>query len=490
MEKLHFREVFWDEWPAEEMRGVRVTMHAPRPREIVYTCDRPWEGCVSGYFQIFRDGAGYRLYYRGADDRRDADGHRLSGSTLGRFCCAESPDGIHFTRPEVGAVSFGGSRKNNILFEREMDNIFIFRDANPACPPEERYKGLCGEYRSGLMLYTSPDGIHFSETGRKVIEKGHFDSLNTCFWNPTSGRYELYYRSFHTAGGYPNPDGSVGPERNAEGIVRDILHAVSPDFLHWTECGLITYGDGAPDFQMYTNNVMLYPRAPHIYVGWPARYIERRMDAAVIPDLPDWEKRRGLIEEEGRGGTAMTDTLLMSSRDGRHFRREEEAFIRPGPERAGTWTYGCTYTAYGFAETRDPLSGDEEISLYATENYRMEPVGLRRYTLRQDGFWSWRSPWWEGRVLTKPCLLPGNEISLNLSTSAQGYVRLRICDEAGEPLPGFDSGFLFGDSLRRTVPFAGDLRSLLDRPVRLEFLLSDADLYSMTCRDRVPAHMR
>ncbi len=482
--RLPFREVFWDEHLMEEQSGIRVTMHTPRTEEIVFVCDKPWEGCTSGYFQMFRDGLLYRLYYRGASDQRDADGHRISGN-LGRFCYAESADGLRFTRPETGIVACGGSLKNNILFAREMDNIFIFLDGNPSCPPEERYKGLCGEYRKGLMLYTSPDGVHFSETGRAVIEKGHFDSLNTCFWNPLAGRYELYYRSFH-----PVRQADGGPERNAEGIVRDILHAVSEDFVHWTEEGPVSYGPDAPDFQMYTNNIMLYPRAPQIYIGWPARYIERRTDAESVLALPDRAMRMGLIEEEGRGGTAVTDTMLMCSRDGIHFRREEEAFLRPGPERSGVWTYGSTYMSYGFAETRNPLSGDEEISLYATENYRYRPTALRRYTIRQDGFWSWHSPWREGRVLTSPVILGADGLSLNFSTSAQGYVRLRICDEAGSPLEGYDSGCLFGDSLSRPVPFERDPAALAERPVRLEFRMSDADLYSMTCRDRIPKHLK
>ena len=483
-EKLHYREVFWDEWLAEETEGVRVTMHEPRREDPVFVCDRSWEGGMSGYFNLFRDGSVYRMYYRGAEDIRDADGHTRS-SRLGRFCYAESTDGIRFTRPELGLVSWQGSRKNNILFEREMDNIFIFPDTNPACPPEERYKGLCGEYRRGLMLYTSADGIHFSETGRTVIEKGHFDSLNTCFWNAEAGRYELYYRSFHPV---KSPDG--GPERNAEGIVREILHAYSEDFVHWTEEGPIRYGEDAPDFQMYTNNIMPYPRAPQILIGWPTRYIERKMDASSIPCLPDWELRRGMIEETGRGGTAVTDSMLMSSRNGLDFRRDEEAFLRPGPERSGVWIYGDCYLAYGLAETRNEVSGDEEISLYSTEGYRSMASVLRRFTLRQDGFRSWRAAWRGGRVLTRPVLLPGDELALNFSTSAQGYVRLRICDEAGVPLPGFDSGCLFGDSLRRPVPFEGDPAALADRPVRIEFLLSDADLYSMTCRDRIPKYLK
>ena len=481
-ERLPFREVFWDDYWMAESRGVEVRMHEPRAEGLAFVCDAKWEGCTSGYFQVFRDGPVYRLYYRGASDLRDSDGHRISGG-LGRFCFAESRDGLSFTRPELRLVSVAGAGHTNALFDREMDNLFIFRDDNPACPPEEKYKGLCGEYMQGLMFYASPDGVHFSDAGRKVIEKGHFDSLNTCFWNGEKGRYELYYRSFHSA----DPS---GPERNAEGIVRDILHAVSPDFVNWTELGPIDYGPGAPDFQMYTNNIMPYPRAPHMYVGWPARYMERNMDGASVPCLPDWPLRRGMIEEEGRSGTAMTDSMLMLSRDGQTFQREEEAFLRPGPERSGNWTYGSTYMAYGLAQTRNPLTGNGEISLYATENYRVSPTGLRRYTLRQDGFWSWHCPWREGRVLTRPMRLSGDELSLNFSTSAQGHARVRVCGEDGTPIPGYDSGYLFGDSLERAVPFERDLAALLHRPVRLEFIMSDADLYSMTCRDRLPAHMR
>ena len=481
--RLPFREVLWDDHLMDTAQGVSVHMHTPRREGAVFRCGESWEGNTSGYFQIFRDGPGYRLYYRGADDSRDGDGRKIGG-TPGRFCAAESPDGVHFSRPSLGVVSWRGTGSNNILFDREMDNIFIFRDLNPDCPEEERYKGLCGEFRQALMLYTSPDGARFSETGHRVMEGGNFDSLNTCFWNPVFKRYDLYYRVTRP------PRRKDGPERNAEGHVRDIYHAVSPDFVHWTEKGPIDFGPDAPDFQMYTNNIMPYPRAPHIYIGWPARYTERRMDKESIPCLPDWPVRRGLIEEEGRSGTAMTDTMLMISRDGQAFSRRDEAFLRPGPERPGRWTYGDMYMAYGMAEALNPVTGDEEISLYATENYRVAPTELIRYTLRQDGFFSWRAPWREGRVLTRPLILPGDQMSLNFSTSAQGYVRIRVLDGAGEPIPNLDSGYLFGDALRRDVPFRGALSQAAGRPVRLEFVMSDADVYSVTFRDACPPHLR
>ena len=75
MEKLHYREVFWDDFLMDENSGAKVTTHHPRAEDVVFVCDRPWEGCTSGYFQIYRDGSIYRVIYRGSDNPRDTDGH-------------------------------------------------------------------------------------------------------------------------------------------------------------------------------------------------------------------------------------------------------------------------------------------------------------------------------------------------------------------------------------------------------------------------------
>jgi len=485
VEKLHRREVFWDEYLMDQWDGVQVKMHEPRREEIVFACDESWEGNVSGYFQIFRDGDIYRMYYRGAHIDLDTDG-RCRSSVLGQFCYAESRDGIHFTRPDLGIVNWKGSMHNNILFAREMDNIFIFRDDNPACPKEERYKGLCGEYMKGLMLYTSTDGVHFSEAGRNVIEKGHFDSLNTCFWNPETKKYELYYRRFHDAGDTPLDQLT----RNVEGIVRDVYWCESEDFVHWTEGHPLDYGADSPDYQMYTNNVMVYPRAKYMHIGFPTRYMERRMDVSSILSLPNWRLRKGLIEDEDRSGTAMTDTMIMTSRDGLHFRRTGEAYIRPGMEFSDNWVYGDCYMAYGMTETREPVSGNTEWSMYTTENYRIGPVRWRRYSSRLDGFFSWHGDWKPGHVLTKPVTFEGDSMNINFSTSAQGHVRIRLCDENGEVMEGYDSGYLFGDALRREVEFEKKLGELAGKTVRMRIEICDADLYSMEIAHRLPPHLQ
>ena len=91
------------------------------------------------------------------------------------------------------------------------------------------------------------------------------------------------------------------------------------NFWSWSDPVALEYGD-APDYQMYTNNVQAYYRAPHIFMGFPTRYYER-IWSPCYEQLPDIEWRREASARMVREGTALTDALFMSSRDGLHYRR-------------------------------------------------------------------------------------------------------------------------------------------------------------------------
>ena len=116
----------------------------------------------------------------------------------------------------------------------------------------------------------------------------------------------------------------------------------------------------------------------------------------------------------------------------------------------------------------------EEMSIYVND---------RRYTLRTDGFVSVAATG-RGEVLTKPLTFGGAELVLNFATSAAGLVRVEVRGRSGKPLPGFglrDCDAMVGDHTGRAVTWRGstDLSALAGRPVRLRFVLDDADLYSM-----------
>lgn len=238
--------------------------------------------------------------------------------------------------------------------------------------------------------------------------------------------------------------------------------------------------------QLYTNQIEPYYRAPYLLIGLPTRYIDRGWSPSMraLPELAYRELRSSVSAREG---TAVTEGMIMASLDGENFRRWTETFIRPGIEREGTWNYGQQYVAWGMIETKSDLEGaPNELSLYATEDYQSQrPIGvrLRRYTLRLDGFVSVHASMDGGSLITKPVLFRGNTLSLNFSSSAAGSIQVEIQDTNGKPLPGFgldDCAPIFGDTLDRTVTWKKDtdLRSLENKPVRLRFVLKDADLYS------------
>ena len=187
-----------------------------------------------------------------------------------------------------------------------------------------------------------------------------------------------------------------------------------------------------------------------------------------------------------RYGTALTEGLLMASRNGVHFERWNEAFLKPGPQRPETWQYGQHYVAWHAVETKSSLPGaPNELSLYASEGaWTGDSNAIRRYTLRLDGFVSVTAGWKGGELVTKPLTFTGDRLGLNFSTSAAGDIRVEIQSAAGKPLPGFslnDCSEVFGDAIDRTVEWKGtsDVSSLSGKTVRLRFVLKDAELYAL-----------
>ena len=463
------RELFVDEFLIAKRAGAELKLHSPMAREIVMTCDAPWEGSGCGYEDVFRDGDRIRMYYISAD-LTNADGSSLSKRPV--FACyAESQDGIHWVKPELGLFEFNGSKRNNIIWAgSNLDNFTPFKDSKPDCPKEEIYKAV-GSGKGGLLAFKSADGLHWSPlTDKPIIAKGYFDTQNNAFWDSQRKHYWCYIRDFH--------DG-----------VRDIRVATSPDFVTWTEPQRLKFEHDAPDVPLYTNQVLPYYRAPHLLLGFPTRYMERKFSPAAMRSLPDPKHRQARMKFSRRYGTAITDGLFMSSRDGRLFARWDEAFIRPGPERRDNWVYGDGYQSLGLLETpaTDPTA-PHELSFYVGEDHWKGPKRVRRYTSRIDGFVSLHAKSATGEVVTKPFIFGGNELTLNFATSAAGTVRVEIQGENGQPLPGFtlaDCDELFGDSLDRTVTWKdkSDLSQYAGKPVRLRFVLSDADIYSMQFRE-------
>ena len=445
------RELLVDDCLIERLTGgCELRLHAPVPREVVFTSDRPWEGNLMFHVTVFRDSDIFRMYYRGwdyAEPQQRASAHKV-------ICYAESRDGLNWERPELGIVEFQGSSTNNIILDcrtgvASNGAFAVFRDDNPRCDPKTRYKALAlhKEYGSGLYAFGSADGLHWSLLEeRPLITDGAFDSHNLAFWDAHAGNYRAYWRYFD------------------EGV-RAIRTATSPDFIHWSDGQDLRYG-AAQREHLYTNAVQRYPRAPHFLVGFPKRLVPERRSHTDF-HLP-----------------GVSDGIFMSSRDGVHFHRWSEAFIRPGAQ-TDRWVNRNNFTAWGLIETPSSLEGaPSELSLYSTEGYYRGPATrLRRYTLRQDGFVSAYAPFSGGELITRPLTFTGRRLEINFSSSAAGSLRIEMQDTDGRPIDGFalaDCPEIFGDEIRRVVRFkrGHDVGRLAGTPVRLRLVMKDADVYA------------
>ena len=147
-------ELMIDDYLIERISGeARLQLHEPIRRDIAIAHDEPWEGNSSGYHTVFRDGDVYRMYYRGGLQvlKGEPPAHKNFG------CYAESKDGIHWTKPKLGLFEFQGSKANNIVWQGVGTHNFTpFKDANPDCPAEAKYKAAANLSDEAGILYATP----------------------------------------------------------------------------------------------------------------------------------------------------------------------------------------------------------------------------------------------------------------------------------------------------------------------------------------------
>ena len=438
------RELFIDDYLIGQMTGMELKLQKPVMRDVALAHDEPWEGNVSCYHTVFQDGDVYRMYYRGAhyDEQQKKQTHDQL------VCYAQSSDGINWEKPELGIVEFEGSKKNNIIWTGIGSHNFApFRDLNPAAKADEKYKAI-GSGPGGLLYtFKSADAIHWTQMSEKpVITEGKFDSQNLAFYDVERKRYVEFHRHFRKG-------------------IRDIMTCTSDDFANWTDPVWLEYPNVPPE-HLYTNQIISYFRAPNIFLGFPKRFVPSRNPA-------------------GHPARGVSDGVFMTSRDGRTFKRWTEAIIRPGLQ-IERWVNRNNMTAWGMVTTKSQLPGTpDEISIYSTEGYyRGNDCRIRRFTYRMDGFVSLNAPGAGGEMVTKPIIFTGERLAINYSTSAAGDISVEIQDASGKPIKGYtlkDAQRIIGDQIEQIVTWKGgsDLSKLAGKPIRLRFVMKDADLYSL-----------
>lgn len=458
------RELFVDRFLIDTLQGVELRLHEPQSGGVALRLDKPWEGIVSGYITVIKDADRYHMYYRGRPSTTHAD---ASAEAAEVACYAQSPDGIHWTRPNLGLFEVAGTRENNVILTEPKNvthNLSPFVDTRPGVPAAERFKAVGGTGSAGLFGYVSPDGVHWKPIRPEpLITQGAFDSQNVVFWSELEGAYLCYFRTWKEIG--------------ASGY-RWIARSTSKDFLNWTPPVDMTFGDAPPE-HLYINQTQAYFRAPHLYVATPARFNPGRRaltDAQVKQlDLDNPRNYGGLKEDS-------SDAVFMTSRGGNAYDRTFlESFVRPGAE-LQNWVARSNYPALGIVPT-----GPREMSLYIGRHYGQPTIHIERLTLRTDGFASVHAPYQGGEMITKPFTFAGKELEINFASSAAGGLKVEIQGADGKAVAGrslADCPEIIGDQIDRIVTWkaGADLSALAGKAVRLRLWMKDADLYAIRFR--------
>ena len=418
------RELFIDRFLIDRLENATLKLHEPR---LAPAMSEPADDLEYG--TVIKDGDLFRLY------TRDARGSKFDGDTteVTRYC--ESRDGIHWTKPKLGLVEIDGSKDNNVILHEApyCHNFSPFLDQRPDVPSEERFKALGGTVKSGLVAFISADGVHWKKLRPEPVvtytKEYAFDSQNVSFWSEAEGCYVCYFRHF------------------LDQKLRSVCRTTSADFVTWSEP--IQLKPNFPGEHIYTTLTHPYFRAPHIYIATPTRFHPERGES--------------------------TDILFMTTRGSNPYDRTfREAFIRPGldPDR---WGNRSNYAALNIVPT-----GPTEMSIFTTP--------FRRFTLRTDGFASVHVGADVGELVTQPLRFTGKQLVINYSTSAGGSLRVEVLDGSGQPIPDFtltDSRNLVGDTIEQQVQWkkGSDVSSLAGQPVRLRFVMQEADLFAIQFRE-------
>ncbi|MCP5530363.1 MAG: hypothetical protein H7A44_07960 [Opitutaceae bacterium] len=464
------RELFVDHQLIDRMDGVSLRLHVPVSAGVAFGIDRPWEGPANFGHVVIQDQGRYLLYYRGMNLE--------PGDDTGLVCLAVSDDGVTWDKPALARHPLSGRDDANIVTTDTGAPLkgAVWHDTRPGIPANERIKALRGIPISGeehtafkdpkgpkrLELMVSADGLVFRplEPERQPTFvsalPNSFDGGNTMFWSEAEERYVLYYRIMTDSGR------------------RTMARTTSQDLRTWTEPVPMSYGDTPPE-QFYVNNTTPYYRAPHIYIALAARFLEGRSavtdeQAAAI----GLKSPRGIIYNQD-----CSDGVLLTSRAGTesYQRTFMEALVRPGPG-DGNWTSRTNYPLTGLFP-----DGPDRMMFFVNRRYLQDTWFIERLTMRTDGFISVNAPYAGGTMTTVPFTYSGDHLELNFATSGAGEIRVELQDLDGNPLPGFslaECDPLIGDRIDRTVSWHGrkSLSGYIGRPVRLHFVMSDADLYA------------
>ena len=264
-----------------DMHGVVQKWHRPEKHPAVLKPDRLWEGDMTLPESVFPHHDGRKILGLYSCHHHPTRFPELVQAGYKQVnCLAESTDGLHWTKPDVGEVEFHGSRSNNIVPGHLYRTILDPRDLDP----QRRYKGIAllwpdafpagriEDQRRGRCFYsaTSPDAIHWSTPRRMdgFEETGDNDALSY------DDRHQRYLFTTRKRGYWLSeayPDFYKRPIKKGMPDGRWIALSTSTDFKNWTELDNIIVRDGMDELGIDFYCACVFPYGD-LYLGFLRRH--------------------------------------------------------------------------------------------------------------------------------------------------------------------------------------------------------------------------
>ncbi|QDU78778.1 hypothetical protein Pla110_04820 [Polystyrenella longa] len=456
------KQLFVDNRFIASDRGVELVMHRPRrDGHILIKADQSWEegGQIMVYSSVLRENGKTRVWY----DLLTPTGEGPYDHQR-RVCYAESEDGLHFVKPELGLHEVNGSKANNVVLPGVIGGCAVWID--PKADPEHRYKTQTKVYPSGQFhMHSSPDGLNWTKFSRLEPGPGGWDTQSIVFWDPAISRYALFTRYW---------EDNLDPARR----FRTVRRLESDDLRNWDRQTIVMQPDDQ-DLATHQTSTLKPP------VDFYGADVFRYEDVYIMLAQTFWH---WYPRAEGPGPSTF-DVRLAISRDGKSFERvgQRSPFLSLGPE-------GEFDSRFVWAMPDPVRMGDELWFYYVGSNRDHDRVvdpanggehraGVSRAVLRLDGFVS-ANAGYEGGEMTTPLIrFTGQSLELNVDTGGGGSVLVELLDEEGQPLPGYsknDTVPVIGNSVNMPVSWEGgtDVSELAGRPIRLRFHMQDCQLYA------------
>ena len=452
------RQLFIDDYVIESRQGLARTLHHPDryPGNPVLTGNEPWEkwhASPDGHPLLYdEETQEFKLWYStNIYDENSATGDRY------RLGYAVSKDGIHWQKPVIGQVAWGGSWNNNLFrwgqnWMRRGNVIKDLRDPDP----NRRFKMTYGDVLSGRIAIVkaySRDGINWQLNGDGHPFYVEYQNHNLLGWDPRIDFYVLYVRIADN----PNKIG----------------RSTSPDFVTWSAPEPILAPD--PDEQDRGFKGLAAFLYNDLYLGF-IWVFDKIQDADGNP-------------------LTVSHAELGVSRDGYSWQRvaPNNFFLERGGPSAWDWD-GVLPVAPAIHDDKIwiyyggwnmPYSSDASVRAekgwFENGQRIQEATGLA--TLRLDGFVSLDAGPQIGTLTTRLLAAPGGNLVVN--ANAGGELRVELLDENNQPIKGYsakDCIPLKSDGLRQAVRWANhpNTEALRGHSLKLRFLLRDGSLYAFS----------